>query len=192
MRGQASERTGAAIRKLRLAKGWTLAELGAASGLPVSTLSRLELGQNALNHDKLFSLCRALDVDVSGLMADQAERTPIATGRRSVARAGEGEAVAVGPHAGRLGAAELLDRAFTPIVLEVACTGLEDHGPMIVGAGEAYLHVLAGEVVLHGLLYAPLRLEAGDGVYFDTRSPYALLTGGSPARVLVIQSGLAA
>ena len=190
MRGQGSERTGAAIRKLRLAKGLTLAELGAASGLPVSTLSRLELGQNTLKSEKLFRLCRALDVDVSGIVADQAEHTQIASGRRSVCRAGEGEPGSLGPHALRLGAGELLDKAFTPMALEVTVSNLPDHGPMITLPAEAHIQVLSGETVLHSQLYAPLRLKAGDGVYFDARSPFALLAAGpEPAQVLLIQAG---
>ena len=190
MRGQASERTGAAIRKLRLAKGLTLAELGAASGLPVSTISRLELGQNALNNEKLFRLCRALDVDVSGIVAEQADRTPVVSGRRAVFRAGEGDEIQLGPHAGRLGAGELLDKTFTPMVLEVSAASLADHGPMLTSPGEAHVHVLSGEAVLHSQLYAPLRLKAGDGVYFDARSPYALVSAGpGAARVLMIQAG---
>ena len=189
MRAQASERTGAAIRKLRLAKGWTLAELGAASGLPVSTISRLELGQNALNTEKLIRLCRALEVDVSGIVADQAERTPVASGRRAVFRAGEGDPVEVGPHRGRAAAGDLLDKPFAPMVLEVSVSSLADHGPMVTASGEAHLQVLSGEVVLHSLLYAPLRLAAGDGVFFDARAPYALVAVAGLAQVLLVQAG---
>ena len=190
MRGQASERIGAAIRKLRLARGLTLAELAAASGLPVSTLSRLELGQNAVRDEKLFRLCRALDVDVSGILAEQADRTPLVSGRRALFRAGDGDMVEVGPHAGRLGAGELLDKAFTPMVLEVSAASLADHGPMVTARGEAHIHVLVGEAVLHSQLYAPVRLKAGDGIYFDARSPYALVSAGpGVALVLLIEAG---
>lgn len=190
MRGPASERTGAAIRKLRLARGWTLAELSAASGLPVSTLSRMELGQNGLSNDKLVRLCRALDVDVTGIVVERADRAPTISGRRAVTRAGEGEAAMLGPLTGLRAAADLLDKAFTPTVVEVTTADLSEHGPMTILAGETYLHVLAGEVVLHSQLYAPLRLRLGDGVYFDGRSPHALLSGGpTPARALLIEAG---
>ncbi len=105
-------------------------------------------------------------------------------------RAGEGEAGSLGPHASRLGAGELLDKAFTPVTLEVTVANLSDHGPMLTLPGEAHIQVLSGEALLHSQLYAPLRLKAGDGVYFDARSPFALLTAGSdPVRVLLIQAG---
>ena len=73
MRSKLSDKTGAAIRKLRLARGWSLATLSEESGVPISTLSRVELGQNALNYDKLVRLCRALEVDLEGLMTREAE-----------------------------------------------------------------------------------------------------------------------
>jgi transcriptional regulator with XRE-family HTH domain len=190
MRWQASERTGAAIRKLRLARGWTLAELSAESGLPLSTLSRVELGQNALNYDKLMRLCQALEVDVGNLMARQADSATIASGRRSVVRAGEGEPVALGPHSGRRAGAELLDKVFTPTILDVVATSLPDHGAMSVLDGEAYVLILAGQVVLHSQLYAPLPLGPGDGVYFDGRAPHALLAAeAAGARVLMVVTG---
>ena len=190
MRSQASERTGAAIRKLRLAKGWTLAELSDQTGVPLSTLSRVELGQNALNYDKLMRLCRALDVDLQGLVTREAEGAVIASGRRGVIRAGQGDSVSLGPHRGLAGGGDLLAKSFTPVVLEVTATDLADHGPMRTLPGEAYLMALSGSVVLHSQLYAPLRLEVGDAVYFDGRGEHAVLSGGGgPAKALLISAG---
>src|ERR1700744_2691683 len=104
MRPKLSDKTGAAIRKLRLAGGWSLATLSDESGIPISTLSRVELGQNALNYDKLVRLCRALEVDLEGLMAREAEGASAPSGRRSVTRAGDGGPVRVGPASGRTAA----------------------------------------------------------------------------------------
>ena len=190
MRWQASERTGAAIRKLRLARGWTLADLSAESGVPLSTLSRVELGQNALNYDKLMRLCQALEVDVGGLMARQADSATIASGRRAVVRAGDGEPATIGPHSGRRAGADLLDKGFTPTILDVTTTSLSEYGAMSVLDGEAYVLVLAGKVVMHSQLYAPLQLGPGDGVYFDGRAPHALLAA-DPAggRILLVLTG---
>jgi transcriptional regulator with XRE-family HTH domain len=190
MKSQAPERTGAAIRKLRLAKGWTLAELADQSGIPVSTLSRVELGQNGLNSDKLVRLCRALEVDMPGLVTREAESASIASGRRSVTRGGQGEAVRLGVNDGRISAGDLLDKSFTPVVLTLNAATLADHGAMTTLPGEAYVLAVSGQAVLHSQLYAPLILNPGDGVYFDGRSPYALLAGAeSGATVLLIAAG---
>jgi transcriptional regulator with XRE-family HTH domain len=189
MRSKLSDKTGAAIRKLRLARGWSLATLSEESGVPISTLSRVELGQNALNYDKLVRLCRALEVDLEGLMAREAEGTAAPSGRRSVIRANEGAAVRIGPAVGRAAAADLLSKSFSPTILEVTAESLAAHGPPVVQPGEAYALVLSGAVEFHGHLYAPLALSAGDAVYFDAASGYVLLAKGAPARVLLVNAG---
>lgn len=189
MRSRMSDRTGAAIRKLRLARGWNLATLSEQSGVPISTLSRVELGQNALNYEKLFRLCRALEVDLEGLVTREAEAAGAPSGRRAVSRAGDGAPARIGGNAGRRPAAELLSKGLSAILVEVTVQSLEAHGPMTAHPGEAYAYVLAGAVEFHSHLYAPLALEAGDSVYFDAASGYALVARAAPAKVLLIAAG---
>ena len=189
MRSRLSDKTGAAIRKLRIARGWSLATLSEESGVPISTLSRVELGQNALNYDKLMRLCRALEVDLEGLVSREAEGASVPSGRRSVTRAGEGGPVRIGPAEGRGAAADLLAKSLSPIILEVTAGTLEAHGPSVVQPGEAYVLVLSGAVEFHSHLYAPLSMASGDAVYFDAASGYVLLAVGGPARVLLVNTG---
>jgi transcriptional regulator with XRE-family HTH domain len=185
-----SDRTGAAIRKLRLARGWTLAQLSDESGVPISTLSRVELGQNALNYEKLVRLCRALEIDLESFMAREAEgATPAASGRRSVTRAGEGSLARLGPASGRRAASDLLAKPFSPMLLEVSARTLDQHGAFVSHPGEAYVLVLSGQVELVSQLYAPLALAAGDGVYFDAGAGYALLAPAGPAQALLVAAG---
>jgi transcriptional regulator with XRE-family HTH domain len=189
MRPRLSDKLGPAMRKLRLARGWSLAQLSEESGVPVSTLSRVELGQNALNYDKLVRLCRALEVDLEGLMAREADGAAAPSGRRSVTKAGEGGPVRVGPAAGQAAAADLLAKSFSPVVIMVTAQTPEAHGAAAVHPGEAYVLVLEGAVEFRGHLYAPLVLAKGDGVYFDAASGYVLLAPAGPARVLLVASG---
>jgi transcriptional regulator with XRE-family HTH domain len=189
MRARMSDRTGAAIRKLRLSRGWSLATLSEQSGVPISTLSRVELGQNALNYDKLMRLCRALDVDLEGLVTREAETAPAASGRRSVVRAGDGPPTRVAGNTGRRAGAELLSKSLSPIVIDVTARSLDAHGPLAVHGGEAYALVIAGEIEFHCHLYAPLTLSAGDAVYFDAAAGFALIAPGLPAKVLLTASG---
>jgi transcriptional regulator with XRE-family HTH domain len=184
-----SDRTGAAIRKLRLARGWSLAVLSEQSGVPISTLSRVELGQNALNYDKLVRLCRALEVDLEGLVTREAETAVSASGRRSVTRAGDGPAVRAGGNTGRRSASDLLSKGLSPLLLDVTARTIEAHGPLAVHEGEAYAFVVSGEIEFHSHLYAPLSMTTGDSVYFDAASGYALIAPDLPAKVLLVASG---
>ena len=179
--------TGAAIRKLRLAKGLTLQQLADACGVPVSSLSRVELGQNRLNYDKLVRLCRALDVDLHGLVAREAEAGPPVLGRRALTPAGQGEAVTLGPHAGRQAAGELLSKAFAPATFDITAASLAEHGPLSELPGEAWLLVLEGQVTVHTAHYVPQILAVGDSLYFDGRGGFALIRGpAGPARVVLV------
>ena len=189
MRSRSTDRTGAAIRKLRLARGWSLATLSEESGVPISTLSRVELGQNALNYDKLMRLCRALEVDLEGLVTREAEGAAAASGRRSVIRAGDGAPVRLAANTGRRGAADLLSKSLTPVMLDVTAASLADHGPLVLHDGEAYLLVVMGAVEFHSHLYAPLPLAVGDAVYFDAASGYALTAPEGRAKALLIATG---
>lgn len=189
MRTRMSEKTGAAIRKLRLGRGWSLAQLSQQSGVPISTLSRVELGQNALNYDKLMRLCRALDVDLEGLVAREAETAQAPSGRRSVTRAGQGRTIRLGPAAALAGAEDLLAKSLTPVIVEITAAELNGPGSFVTHAGEANLMVVDGEVAFHSHLYAPLMLRAGDAVYFDAASGYALTAPSGPARAVLVISG---
>jgi transcriptional regulator with XRE-family HTH domain len=190
MKSKPSADTGLAIRKLRVAKGWTLGDLSEQSGVPVSTLSRAELGQSRLNYDKLMRLCRALDVDLQGLVVRQVSDVSAPSGRRSVIRAGEGEPVSFQGLTGRIAGAELLDRRFTPLILDLDGERHANDGVFGTADGEAYLLVLVGEAVLRSELYAPLALRQGDAVYFDARSAFSINgAGDAPAKALLVMEG---
>lgn len=189
MRSRLTQQAGVAVRKLRLSKGWTLAQLSERSGVPLSTLSKLELGQSSLTYDKLMRICQALEVDPGlSLLRDTTAAPPVPSARRSVARAGEGQASMLGPHLGRLIAPDLLSKSFSPLVLDLAADA--PPASMQTLPGDAYVYTLEGEAVLLTRVYAPLRMAAGDSAYFDGAMEHALAAAnGAPAKVLLIVAG---
>lgn len=82
---------GPALRHLRKNKHLTLADVSERTGLPVSTLSKIETGKMSLSYDKLARLCAGLEIDIAQLFEpDTTMLPPRVQGRRSVTRAGEG------------------------------------------------------------------------------------------------------
>jgi transcriptional regulator with XRE-family HTH domain len=163
-----------AIRNVRLAKGLSLRDLSARAGLPYSTLSKLENGKMALTYDKLIRLAQALNVDLKDIIAGAEERAaPVALGRRSVTRAGEGLDAESEKHQHHYPAAELLGKMMTPIVIDVQARSVDEVGGLVRHSGEEYLYVLRGSMELHSDLYAPLPLQSGDSVYFDSGMGHA-------------------
>ncbi|HET8749359.1 MAG TPA: XRE family transcriptional regulator [Sphingomicrobium sp.] len=180
-----------AIRDVRLANGLSLRALSARAGLPYSTLSKLENGKMALTYDKLIRLAQALNVDIKDILASPEERaSPVAVGRRSVTRAGEALDADSEKHVHHYPAADLLGKMMTPIIIDVQARSVEELGGLVRHGGEEYLYVLRGSMELHSDLYAPLPLEPGDSVYFDSGMAHGYVrTSSEPCVVLAVCAG---
>ncbi len=188
---------GEVIRALRKRRGLTLNDVAQRTGLAVSTISKLEKGQASLSYDKLVAFSKALGVDISELL----EATPHVDspggsvgGRRIVHRAGEGQTVETRSYRQTYLATELLNKKLVPIVAELRARTLEEFsaefGGLIRHPGEEFMMVLDGEIEFHTELYAPLRMNAGDSLYFDSTMGHAYLKASdSICRVLAVCSG---
>lgn len=186
MKSRLTQQAGVAVRKLRVAKGWTLQELSDKSGVPLSTLSKLELGQSSLTYDKILRICSALDIDPGLSILQQASAAPAPSARRAVVRKGEGETVAFGDHSAKVGGQDLLSKSFTPMTVTLQPTD----GRRQTLPGEVYLHVLTGTALLHTDVYAPLKLSPGDAVFFDGSTEHRLHAGSNdPCTVLMVVTG---
>src|SRR4029077_11171733 len=92
--GRISARPGAALKALRMQRGWTLAEVSKRTELPVSTLSKIENDRMSLSYDKLARISAGLGVDISQLFTPQLAGPPgTVSGRRSVTLAGQGQII---------------------------------------------------------------------------------------------------
>nr|WP_207791207.1 XRE family transcriptional regulator [Sphingosinicella soli] len=180
------------MKQLRTDKAWTLADVSKRTGFPISTLSKIEKGQVSLSYDKLARISTTLDVDIGIFFARSDTQLPQsrAGGRRSIVRKGEGRTIATHSYLNRFLATDLLNKRFVPILGQGFATSIEDFGDMIRHHGEEFCYVLEGALELHTELYAPVRLEAGDAIYFDSRMGHAYISVGEiPCKVLCICSG---
>jgi transcriptional regulator with XRE-family HTH domain len=188
MRSNLTQQAGVAVRKLRLSKGWTLQQLSEKCGVPLSTLSKLELGQSSLTYDKILRICRALDIDPGLSILQQASVTHAPSGRRAVIRAGEGEMVPFGQHTAKAAAHDLLSKSFAPMVVTLEPAGRGNSRSTL--PGEVYLYVLEGTALLQTDMYAPLKLGPGDAVYFDGAAEHVLHSAtAEPCRALLVIAG---
>jgi transcriptional regulator with XRE-family HTH domain len=180
------------LKSLRLANGWTLSEVSRRTGLPVSTLSKVENDKMSLSYDKLARISRGLEIDIGVLFSSEGAAAPLSlvTGRRSITRAGEGRVIETEPYEHIYPATDLLNKRFVPIVAEIRARSVSEFSELIRHAGEEYTFVLEGTVELHTDLYAPVTLEVGDSIYFDSGMGHVYLAAGTgPCRVLSICSG---
>ena len=184
-------RPGAMLKALRLRKGWKLADVAGKTGFPISTLSKIENDKVALTYDKIARLSKGLDVDIGVFFAEESARpVALATGRRSIVRQGDGQVIETDIYRNRFVATDLLNKRFVPIIGESFVSNIDDFGELTRHAGEEYTYVLQGTLELHTELYAPVTLEAGDSIYFDSGMGHAYLdVGATPLKVLTICSG---
>ena len=185
-------RPGAALRALRMQRGWTLAEVSERTDLPVSTLSKIENDRMSLTYDKLARISAGLGVDISQLFAPQVVGMPgaMVNGRRTVTLAGQGQAIETDNYGHIYPAADFLNKRFVPVIAELHARTIEEFGEMVRHPGEEYAYVLEGVVEFHSELYAPVKLRKGDSIYFDSGVGHAYLAADAgPCRVLSICSG---
>jgi transcriptional regulator with XRE-family HTH domain len=182
-------RPGTALKSLRRSNGWTLVNVSDRTGIPASTLSRIENDQISPTYDLLLKLSKGLSIDVTQLLS-MASATPGGAeqpGRRSVNRKQDGEIVPMSSHTLRYLSTDLLNKQITPILCEYRARSLEEFGPLMRHEGEEFLYVIDGELELHTECYAPLILAAGESVYFDSRMGHAYISRSeTPCRALSI------
>lgn len=175
----ASNKLGQSLRDVRKQRGMTLAEASERAGLPVSTLSKIENNRMSLSYDKMLRICQALEIDIAQLFAGDASApavaTPVPSGRRSVNRGGSGYAIKTANYSHLYPAADLLNKRVVPIIAEIHTRSLKEFGDLIRHSGEEYAYVLEGSVDLYTDLYAPMRLDAGDSIYFDSGMGHAYI-----------------
>lgn len=184
---------GATIRALRRSADMTLAELSAKTGLAASTLSKLESGHISPSFDKLAAISRGLGVDMAELLGNPAQPpapAPSNSGsRRVMLRAGEGKRVETRSYSQIYLATELLHKKMTPMVVEVLARTMDEFraefGDFIRHPGEEFVYIIEGEVEFCTDIYEPMRLRAGDTLYFDSEMGHAYLKASdAPCRIV--------
>lgn len=163
---------GPRLRAIRQQRGATLTQLSAATGISVSTLSRLESGQRRPTLELLLPLARAHQVPLDDLVDAPPTGDP-RTRLRPVQRGGR----TLIPLTQRPGGVQAYKMIIPPGEPE---TGLQTH------EGYEWMYVLAGRLRLR-LGELDLVLTAGEVAEFDTHTPHAFSSAGPrPAELLTL------
>jgi transcriptional regulator with XRE-family HTH domain len=175
-----SERSGIGrkLREIRKDRGLTLTALGKRTGYSASALSKMENERLGLTYDKLTALAIALDVDLSDLFnnSSSSRASPAASGRRSVARKGNGKRIPTRNYDYLYISPELSNKQMVPMHGTVQAKTLEEFGELVKHGGEEWIYVLKGEIEVHSEYYAPEHLKQGDSIYLDSRMGHAYIS----------------
>ena len=167
---------GSLMRSIRNRKGWTLKQMSGASGIPVSTLSKVEHDRLTLSYDKLFQLSQRLGMRISEFFAESDnEPTQAVTARRSLGALARSLEVNTSNYEYHYLCTELRRKRMIPVVVKIRAKTLEEFGSLVRHAGEEYIYVLRGSVVVATEFYDPVTLEAGESIYLDSSMGHAYL-----------------
>ena len=188
---------GAALRRIRKSRKLTLEQLSQLTGIPTSSLSRIENTRLRLTVDKMHLLAKALDVPVEHLLGEPsagADDAPGAAARSSTIRTG----------AGRMTVDRAPDRrperfcdAMVHYLFGADETRALDCGhfhfqPVSVWEsefvrhpGEKVVYVVKGTAVAYVEGQEPVLLEEGDAMHMDSSAWHSVVAVNQPAEVLV-------
>ena len=167
---------GALLSGLRRREGWTLKEMSARSGIPVSTLSKIEHDRLTLSYDKLQQLSQRLGLRMSELFAEEQEgAAPMVTARRSLSDLARAVRVETPNYDYYYLCTELRRKRMIPAVTKIRARSPEQFGDLVHHSGEEFIYVLKGKVVVQTEFYDSVTLEAGQSLYIDSSMGHAYL-----------------
>ncbi|MBM6583175.1 helix-turn-helix transcriptional regulator [Microvirga sp. BT689] len=168
------------VRSLRHKRGWTLQQLSDRSGLPISTLSKVEKDQLTLSYDKLMDLADGFEIEVSELFSHSgSEGAPaLSTGRRSITMPGEGRAFESENYVDHYLCGDLRTKEMTPAISRIKAHSIDEFGPLYRHRGEEFIYVLSGTIEVHTEFYEPFVLPQGASVYLDSTMGHGYISVG--------------
>lgn len=169
---------GMLIRGLRNRNRWTLKEMSDRSGIPISTLSKVEHDRLTLTYDKLLQLSRRLNIRMSELFieADGAPEAQV-TARRSVGDVDRSVRVKTANYDYFYLCTELRRKRMIPMIVRIRAKSVEEFGELVRHPGEEFLYVISGRAVIHTAFYDPVTLDEGQSIYLDSTMGHAYVTG---------------
>jgi transcriptional regulator with XRE-family HTH domain len=182
---------GKLLRGLRQRNGWTLKEMSERSGIPVSTLSKVEHDRLTLTYDKLQQLSQRLGMRMSELFAEEGEGPDTTvTARRSIGRLDRAIQVTTPNYDYHYLCPEIRRKRMIPVLTSIRAKTVEAFGELVRHTGEEYIYVLDGRIEVHTEFYDPVVLEKGESIYIDSQMGHAYIVaeGCEEATVLGVCS----
>ena len=177
---------GRILRDLRNHRGWTLKEMSERSGIPVSTLSKVEHDRLSLTYDKLLQLSQKLKILMSELFAEGDSAEEGVTARRSIGRQEDSVRVTTANYDYYYLCTEIRKKRMIPVLTRIRAGSLDEFGDLVRHSGEEYVHVLEGSILVHTEFYDPITLNTGEGIYIDSNMGHAYVAADGCDEALVL------
>lgn len=175
-----SSTLGNLIRIVRQRNGWTLREMSAVVGIPLSTLAKVETDKLSLTYDKLQQFTSRLGLTMAEFLAQgepagEAVASPAVMGRRSLTNTGNSVHIKTPNYDYEYLCADLRQKRMVPIITRIHTRDIGEFGDALRHKGEEFVFVLEGAVEVHLEFYTPIVLQTGQGVYLDSSMSHAYI-----------------
>ena len=161
--------------------------MSAKSGIPVSTLSKVEHDRLTLSYDKLQQLSQRLSIRMSDLFAeDDDAATPRVTGRRSIGTMDKAVRVTTDNYDYHYLCTDLRQKRMIPIITRIRAHSASEFGDLVRHQGEEFIYVIEGAIEIHTEFYDPVELGQGQGIYLDSSMGHAYVVGKGCEEALVL------
>ena len=178
---------GSLVRGIRARNGWTLKEMSAKAGIPVSTLSKVEHDRLTLTYDKLQQLSRRLDIRMSELFDEGGEdNPPQVTGRRSIGTMDRAVRVVTPNYDYNYLCTDLRHKRMIPIITRIRSHSATEFGDLVRHQGEEFIYVIEGKIEVHSEFYDAVVLGVGEGIYLDSSMGHAYVVAEGFKEALVL------
>jgi len=186
------ERVGERLRALRKSQGLTLKGLSERSGVALSTLSKIELGQISVSYEKLAAAAHALDADIAQLFDARAAASSAKGGRGPVVVRSTPEdapSYDADNYDYLMLATDFPAKRMTPLLGTIVARALSQFPDYIRHAGQEFVMVLSGKVRILFETGDAIELGRRESAYFDSGVGHVYLsTGKADAQVVVVMS----
>jgi transcriptional regulator with XRE-family HTH domain len=175
--GTAKPTLGSLLRALRVRNQWTLKEMSERSGIPISTLSKIEHDRLTLTYDRLLQLSERLNMRLSELFAEPDPMVPPdrVTARRSIGTLDQALRVSTPNYDYFYLSPELRQKRMVPILTHVRARTLAEFGDLVRHSGEEWIYVIEGRIRVFTEFYDTVSLSPGESIYLDSNMGHAYI-----------------
>lgn len=181
---------GQLVKGVRQRFGYTLKEMAEHTGIPFSTLAKVETDRLNLNYDKIRQICDRLNIGMAELFAEETQEKPVANSRRSIGTIDGAVAVSTPMYDYFYLAPDLRQKDMIPIFSKLKARNMQEFGEFLRHPGEEFIFVVKGAIDVHTEFYDVSTLREGESVYIDSSMghAYTIAAGFDEAHILSVCS----
>ena len=172
------------LKALRQSHGLTLEELSQRSSVSIATISKIEHLQQKPSFETALRIARALKINFVQMMEGPGLPNS-GMARRSITRAGTGDAFRSDYYTYNVHAPEIVQKIMVPLVMNIRTHSVPPVEDWSIHDGEEYIYVIEGILEFHCEQYSVAVLHPGDSCYFDSTMRHAFVSQGKGDAVIL-------